>query len=90
MNPFQKRSVVNPVALGMAKTLWSFGHSECNRIKGKNLVLAREVKVKMTELLPLKVTIYLYSILSLYKVNFTQTSSEHDLHDIVHLLFGDI
>ena len=23
----------NPIALRMAKTLWSFGHSECNRVK---------------------------------------------------------
>ena len=26
----------NPVALRMAKTLWSFGHSECNRVKESN------------------------------------------------------
>ena len=25
--------VLNPIALRMAKTPWSFGHSECNRIK---------------------------------------------------------
>ena len=24
---------VNPVALRTAKTLWSFGHSECNKVK---------------------------------------------------------
>ena len=24
---------VNPIALRTAKTLWSFGHSECNRVK---------------------------------------------------------
>ena len=24
---------INPIALKMAKTLWSFGHSECNRVK---------------------------------------------------------
>ena len=24
---------VNPTALRMAKTLWSLGHSECNRVK---------------------------------------------------------
>ena len=23
----------NPIALRTAKTLWSFGHSECNRVK---------------------------------------------------------
>ena len=26
---------VNPIALRTAKTLWSFGHSECNRVKRK-------------------------------------------------------
>ena len=26
--------LINPTALRMAKTLWSFGHSECNRVKG--------------------------------------------------------
>ena len=31
-------SGVNPIALRMAKTLWSFGHSECNRVK-TNLML---------------------------------------------------
>lgn len=25
--------VINPYALGMAKTLWSFGKSECNNVK---------------------------------------------------------
>ena len=25
---------INPIALRMAKTLWSFGHSDCNRVKG--------------------------------------------------------
>ena len=25
--------VLNPITLGMVKTLWSFGHSECNRVK---------------------------------------------------------
>ena len=24
---------IDPIALKMAKTLWSFGHSECNRVK---------------------------------------------------------
>ena len=24
---------INPIALRKAKTLWSFGHSECNRVK---------------------------------------------------------
>ena len=26
-------AMFNPIALGTAKTLWSFGHSECNRVK---------------------------------------------------------
>ena len=35
-----------PIALRMAKTLWSFGHSECNRVKiwihcQKNVELAQ-------------------------------------------------
>ena len=31
---FQRRYVLfNPVALRTAKTLWSFGHSECSRVK---------------------------------------------------------
>ena len=28
----QNFASINPVALQMAKTLWSFGHSECNRV----------------------------------------------------------
>ena len=31
--------VINPIALRMAKTPWSFGHSECNR--GKGLLLQK-------------------------------------------------
>ena len=27
------RPLLNPIALKMVKTLWSFGHSECNRVK---------------------------------------------------------
>ena len=31
--PFSKNGrSLNPIALRMAKTLWSFGHSECNRV----------------------------------------------------------
>ena len=26
---------IDPIALRMAKTLWSFGHSECKRVKAK-------------------------------------------------------
>ena len=38
--------MLNPIALRMAKTLWSFGHSECNRVKiwihyQKNVELAQ-------------------------------------------------
>ena len=33
---------VNPNALRMAKTLWSFGHSECNRVKGAEATNSRE------------------------------------------------
>ena len=32
----QKR--INPTALTMAKTLWSFGRSECNRVKVSNIL----------------------------------------------------
>ena len=31
---------VNPIALRMAKTLWSFGHSECNRVKVKKVMVS--------------------------------------------------
>ena len=27
-----RQGVFNPIALRMAKTSWSFGHSECNRV----------------------------------------------------------
>ena len=36
---FKVMSSFNPIALRMVKTLWSFGHSECNRNKGKNFLL---------------------------------------------------
>ena len=35
----------NPIALRMAKTLWSFGHLECNRVrppKGCDSILSME------------------------------------------------
>ena len=35
-NPCKNGSTLNPFALKMAKTLRSFGHSECNRVKEKN------------------------------------------------------
>ena len=28
----------NPIALRMAKTLWSFGHSECKRVKMSEMI----------------------------------------------------
>ena len=31
--PVPKQFEVNPIALRMAKTLWSFGCSECSRVK---------------------------------------------------------
>ena len=30
---------LNPIALKMAKTLWSLGHSECKRVKVRILVI---------------------------------------------------
>ena len=30
---FLCKIIMSPIALRMAKTLWSFGHSECNRVK---------------------------------------------------------
>ena len=32
----------NPVALGMAKTPWGFGQSECNRVKAGSLMFVEE------------------------------------------------
>ena len=33
----QAAHLFNPIALRMAKTLWSFGHSECNRVNRPKL-----------------------------------------------------
>ena len=30
---FQSKAWINSIALRMAKTVWSFGRSECNRLK---------------------------------------------------------
>ena len=38
-------NLVNPIALRMAKTLWSFGHSECNRVKHYEIISAQELEV---------------------------------------------
>ena len=35
LNPTGSGFLFNPIALIMAKTLWSFGHSECNRVNKK-------------------------------------------------------
>ena len=45
----KKGSTHNPVALRTAKTLWSFGCSECNRVKEKTLLLAKENKKEVTK-----------------------------------------
>ena len=34
---------LNSIAVRTAKTLWSFGRSECSRIKGKNLLLKLQI-----------------------------------------------
>ena len=47
IQPFQMGSTLNPIALSMAKTLWSFGHSECNRVKEKNFLLDGQVLQKL-------------------------------------------
>ena len=41
---------MNPIALRKAKTLWSFGSSECNRVK------KTEANMKLKELFPLNRT----------------------------------
>ena len=39
----QKGPTLNPTALIMTKTLWSFGHAERSRVKEKNLLLDGQV-----------------------------------------------
>ena len=41
------RSVINPIALRMAKTLWSFGRSECNRVNSKLHIELPKVEVNV-------------------------------------------
>ena len=36
-------SAINPISFRKAKTLWSFGLSEWNRVKGKNYLLSWEL-----------------------------------------------
>ena len=38
-----QESTLKPIALRRAKTLRSFGPSECNRVKGKNLLLRERI-----------------------------------------------
>ena len=37
INFSKKRFTLSPIAFRMANILWSFGYSECNRVKGKTL-----------------------------------------------------
>ena len=36
------KKYLNPIALRMAKTLWSFGHSECNMVKVNGYIVSEE------------------------------------------------
>ena len=52
----------NPIALRMAKTLWSFGHSECNRVrplKGCDSILSMEGNIAESKYF----RFYLYGII---------------------------
>ena len=53
----------NPIALRMAKTLWSFGCSECNRIKKGGMGGAKE---KMVDFLPSVVVFLLILVLTVF------------------------
>ena len=44
-------TAITPIALRTAKTLWSFGHSECNRVKKQgnlNTYAIEEKRIKQT------------------------------------------
>ena len=44
--PFPERNwLFNPIALRMAKTVWSFGHSECNRVKSSECFCSELINV---------------------------------------------
>ena len=47
-----KLVLLNPIAPKMAKTRWSFGHSECNRVKVKDM-LSGEATLSFSYLLSL-------------------------------------
>ena len=52
--------VLNPIALRTAKTLWSFGRSECNRVKELRVgPLYRKAKMKMAVASPDEKSIHL-------------------------------
>ena len=36
---------MNPIALRKAKIVYSFGLSECNRVKRKTIVLSKDIKI---------------------------------------------
>ena len=38
---------LNPIALRTAKTLWSFGHSKCNRVKTSCKTAIFKISVKI-------------------------------------------
>ena len=38
LSSFQMGVTINPIALKRAKIVYNFGLSECNRVKGKNLL----------------------------------------------------
>ena len=42
VNEVKQRICINPIELRMAKTLWSFGHSECNRVNRVSVLLHSE------------------------------------------------
>ena len=57
-------SLNNPLALRIAKTLWSFGHSECNRVKCNNSFY---LNFHPCNPVPQKITLKCF--LFLYKIN---------------------
>ena len=64
--------IINPIALRMAKTLWSFGRSECNRVKVVICVHAHLIftifKVLVLWMLPICGLVVLWRTTSLKKM----------------------
>ena len=62
-------TTLNPIALRNTKIVYNFGLSECNRVQlisfKSQLQLRRKAKMKMAELLPLKVYVSYYRIFQL-------------------------